>query len=125
VGLSEEDIVCNLKNVAENILEPLKAKYPNVKVNSAFRGTPSLAGGKVSQHQKGEAIDIQFTGISPSGYLPIAKWIAGTLPFDQMIFEHGNSIWLHISCKRGGPQRKKLTTMYKGNYESGLKLYYS
>ena len=125
VGLSEEDIVCNLKNVAQNILEPLKAKYPNMKVNSAFRGTPSLAGGKVSQHQKGEAIDVQFTGITPSEYMPIAKWIAGTLPFDQMIFEHGNSIWLHISCKRGGPQRKKLTTMYKGNYESGLKLYYS
>jgi hypothetical protein len=125
VGLSEEDIVCNLKNVAQNILEPLKAKYPNMRVNSAFRGTPSLAGGKVSQHQKGEAIDVQFTGISPNGYLPIAKWIAGTLPFDQMIFEHGNTIWLHISCKRGGPQRKKLTTMYKGNYEDGLKLYYS
>jgi len=125
VGLSEEDIVCNLKNVAQNILEPLKAKYPNMRVNSAFRGTPSLAGGKVSQHQKGEAIDVQFDGISPKDYMPIAKWIAGTLPFDQMIFEHGNSIWLHISCKRGGPQRKKLTTMYKGNYESGLKLYYS
>lgn len=121
VGLSERDIVCNLKNLAVNILEPLKAKYPNVRVNSAFRGTPS-AGGK-SQHMKGEAVDVQFPGISDSDYMPIAKWIALNLPFDQMIFEHGNSIWLHISCKRNGNQRKQLLTMYKGDYEPGLKLY--
>jgi hypothetical protein len=123
VGLSAEDIVCNLKNVAINILEPIKAKYPNMKINSAFRGAPSIPGG-VSQHQKGEAVDLQFIGISPKEYLPIAKWIAGTLPFDQMIFEHGNSIWLHISCKRGGSQRKQLLTMLKGKYSPGIKCYY-
>lgn len=123
VGLSAEDIVCNLKNVAVNILEPIKAKYPNVKINSAFRGAPSIPGG-VSQHQKGEAVDLQFIGVSPRDYLPIAKWIAGTLPFDQMIFEHGNSIWLHVSCKRGGGQRKQLLTMLKGKYSSGIKCYY-
>jgi hypothetical protein len=121
VGLSERDIVCNLKNVAINILEPLKAKYPNMRVNSAFRGTPS-AGGK-SQHMKGEAVDVQFSGISDADYMPIAKWIALSLPFDQLIFEHGNSIWLHISCKRSGTQRKQVLTMYGGNYEPGLKLY--
>lgn len=123
VGLSAEDIVCNLKNVAVNILEPIKAKYPNMKINSAFRGTPSIPGG-VSQHQKGEAVDLQFVGVAPKDYLPIAKWIAGTLPFDQMIFEHGNSIWLHVSCKRGGTQRKQLLTMLKGKYSPGLKCYY-
>ena len=123
VGLSAEDIVCNLKNVAVNILEPIKAKYPNMKINSAFRGTASIPGG-ISQHQKGEAVDLQFVGVSPKDYLPIAKWIAGTLPFDQMIFEHGNSIWLHISCKRGGKQRKQLLTMLKGKYSPGIKCYY-
>jgi hypothetical protein len=123
VGLSAEDIVCNLKNVAINILEPIKAKYPNMKINSAFRGTASIPGG-ISQHQKGEAVDLQFIGVAPKDYLPIAKWIAGTLPFDQMIFEHGNSIWLHISCKRGGSQRKQLLTMLKGKYSPGLKCYY-
>lgn len=123
VGLSAEDIVCNLKNVAVNILEPIKAKYPNMKINSAFRGAPSIPGG-VSQHQKGEAVDLQFVGVSPRDYLPIAKWIAGTLPFDQMIFEHGNSIWLHVSCKRGGSQRKQLLTMLKGKYSPGIKCYY-
>jgi hypothetical protein len=125
VGLTQDDIICNLKYVAINILEPLKAQYPNIKINSAFRGTPSLPDGNVSQHQKGEAVDIQIPGISPKQYLPVANWIKANLPFDQMIFEHGNSIWLHLSCKRSGNQRKKLTTMINGNYEFGIKCYYA
>jgi len=124
VGLTEEEIICNLQNVAQNILEPLKAKYPNVRVNSAFRGTASIPGG-VSQHQKGEAVDVQFPGVSPQSYLPIANWVKANLPFDQMIFEHGNSIWIHISCKKNGVQRRQLLTMKDGKYEAGLKCYYS
>ena len=124
VGLTEQEIICNLQNVAQNILEPLKAKYPNMKVNSAFRGTASIPG-KVSQHQRGEAVDVQFTGVSPQGYLPISNWIKANLPFDQMIFEHGNSIWIHLSCKRGSGQRKQLLTMLKGKYEPGIKCYYA
>ena len=123
VGLTEDEIVCNLQNVAQNILEPLKAQYPNVRVNSAFRGTASIPGG-VSQHQKGEAVDVQFTGVSPQGYVPIANWVKANLPFDQLIFEHGNSIWLHISCKKDTTQRKQLLTMKDGKYEAGLKCYY-
>jgi hypothetical protein len=124
VGLTEEEIICNLQNVAQNILEPLKAKYPNARINSGFRGTASIPGG-VSQHQKGEAVDIQFPGVSPQSYVPIANWVKANLPFDQLIFEHGNSIWLHISCKKNGVQRKQLLTMKDGKYEPGLKCYYS
>jgi len=123
VGLTEDNIVCNLQNVAQNILEPLKAQYPNVRVNSGFRGTASIPGG-VSQHQKGEAVDVQFIGVSPKEYIPIANWVKANLPFDQLIFEHGNSIWLHISCKKDATQRKQLLTMKNGKYESGLKCYY-
>jgi hypothetical protein len=123
-GLSENDIVCNLQNVAINILEPLKKQFPNTRVNSGFRGTPSIPGG-VSQHEKGEAIDVQFPGFTPSQYLEASKWVKSNLPFDQFIFEHGNSIWFHISCKRAGAQRKQLLTMYKSKYEPGIKLYYA
>ena len=122
-GLSTDEIVCNLKAVAENILEPLRAQYPKIKINSAFRGTASIPGG-ISQHQKGEAVDIQIPGLQPKDYLPVAKWIIKNLPFDQLIFEHGKSIWLHISHKRNGTQRYQQLTMYKGKYKPGLKLYY-
>ena len=124
VGLSLSDIVCNLQNLCTNILEPLKAQYPTIRLNSVFRGTASLANGKISQHQKGEAVDIQIPGYKPSQYIPLAEWSRKNLPFDQLIFEHGNSIWLHISCKRNGNQRNELLTMKDDNFENGLKLYY-
>jgi hypothetical protein len=122
-GFSEQDIVCNLQNVAINLLEPIRDKYPNLVINSAFRGTASIAG-KVSQHEKGEAIDLQFKGLAPKDYLDVSDWIIKNIPFDQFIFEHGNNIWLHISCKRNLPQRKQILTMYKGKYLPGIKLYY-
>lgn len=123
-GLSIEDIVCNLKAVATNLVQPIKQKYPNVQINSGFRGTPSIPGG-VSQHEKGEAIDVQFTGVTPLGYLEITKWIINNCAFDQIIFEHGKSIWLHISYKRSGNNRKKKLTMINGRYENGIKCYYN
>lgn len=123
VGLGKDEIACNLKALANNILEPLRAQYPNIRINSAFRASASIQG-KVSQHQKGEAVDIQIPGIQPSGYMEVANWVKANLPFDQLIFEHGNSIWLHISHKRDGPQRKQLLTMLKGKYTSGLRLHY-
>jgi hypothetical protein len=122
-GFSAQDIVCNLQNVAINLLEPIRSKYPNLIINSAFRGTASIAG-KVSQHEKGEAIDLQFKGLAPKDYLDVSDWIIKNVAFDQFIFEHGNSIWLHISCKRNSPQRKQILTMYKGKYTPGIKLYY-
>jgi hypothetical protein len=124
-GLSFEDIVCNLKSVAVNILEPLKAKYPKIRVNSAFRGTPSIPGGGVSQHEKGQAVDIQIPGLASKDYLPVAEWCVKNLPFDQLIFEHGNTIWLHISYDRTKKkQRKQQLTMLNGKYTPGLTLYY-
>jgi uncharacterized protein YcbK (DUF882 family) len=125
VGLTTEEIVCNLKTLAVNILEPLRANYPNIRINSAFRGTPSLPGNRVSQHEKGEAVDIQIPGFTPQQYLVVAKWVVENTAFDQIIYEHGNSIWLHISTKRNASNRKVALTMYRGNYESGIKTYYT
>jgi len=36
-GLSEKEIVQNLRNVAINCLDPIKAKYPNMQLTSGFR----------------------------------------------------------------------------------------
>ena len=124
-GLSFEDIVCNLKALAVNILEPLRAQYPKIRINSGFRGTPSVPGG-VSQHEKGQAVDIQIPGYDPEDYLPFAEWCVKNLPFDQLIFEHGNSIWLHISYDRNkNKQRKDLKTMYLNKYTPGITLHYA
>jgi uncharacterized Zn-binding protein involved in type VI secretion len=123
-GLSTADIICNLKGLAENILEPLNSEYPGFRVNSGFR-----KGTSTSQHNRGMSCDLQWPGLSPAGYTPIAIWIRDNLPFDQLIFEHGNSIWLHISYNRTiDKQRNQLLTYYPSvipNYKPGLTNYYA
>lgn len=123
-GLTVPDIICNLKALSENILEPLNAKYPGLRINSGFR-----KGASTSQHNKGMACDLQWPGLSPAGYTPIANWIRDNLPFDQLIFEHGNSIWLHVSYNRtASKQRNALLTYYPQatpNYKPGLTNYYA
>jgi hypothetical protein len=136
MGLTPNQVVCNLQNVAINILEPIRKQFPGVNVNSAYRSAPAAGGATKSQHMKGEAVDLQWPGKKPSEYVPIAQWCIENLPYDQLIFEHGNSIWLHISCVKGGPQRKELLTMWTGylkytdrtppsKYRPGLHLHYS
>jgi hypothetical protein len=123
-GLSIPDILTNMQGVAVNILEPLRAQYPGLRINSAFR-----KGTGTSQHNKGMAVDIQWAGLSPAGYSPIAQWVTENLPVDQLIFEHGNSIWLHISYNRGlSKQRGLLLTYYPKEtpqYKPGLTNYYA
>lgn len=134
------EIVCNLKSLAVNIIEPLLVAYPGFMVpaegkdfkpiNSAFRNY-STSGG-YSQHPLGEAIDIQWFGggswkgpnYSTEKYMEIANWCLQNLPVDQLIYEHTNTygrVWLHISHYRQGAQRKdNAWTMYGGNYQRGF-----
>lgn len=119
-GLTKHDIVCNLESLAEKILQPLKDQFGDFSINSAFR-----SGSGRSQHNRGQAVDIQNSSWSNKKYIEVAEWIADNLPNDQLIFEHGNSIWLHISFDPAKEkQRGQLLTMLNGNYEPGLKNYY-
>jgi hypothetical protein len=128
-GYTKAEIVCNLKALAINILEPLFAQYPGIRVNSGFR---TVTKGK-SQHEHGMACDIQWPGISNKEYLARAQWIKANLPYDQLIFEHGNSIWLHLSYNRvltnnNIKQRNKVLTYYpqvSPQYKSGITLHYA
>jgi hypothetical protein len=124
-GYTKSEIACNLKALCENVLEPIIAQYPGLRVNSGFR---TVTTGK-SQHERGMACDIQWPGIKPAEYLNRAQWIKANVGYDQLIFEHGNSIWLHLSFDRprnnqGTPQRNRELTYYKSKYTSGMTLYY-
>jgi len=57
-------------------------------------------------------------------YFEASKWVTENLLFDQFIFEHGNSIWFHLSF-RAGSNRKQIKTMYQGSYTWGTTLYYT
>lgn len=134
VDLLPEDIICNLQALAENILEPLSKQFPNMRINSGFRRNES--GPIKSQHNKGQAVDLQWEEYKGKEYLysTVAKWMRDNLPLDQLIMEHGNSIWLHVSYNRNSKkQRGQLLTMVvkevngknKQVYEPGLYNYYA
>lgn len=95
-------ILHNLANLAKNIYEPLKAKYPNVIITNTFRQSPPGGKSKQAQHGVGMAMDVVFPGVPASGYYDIAVWIRDNLPIDQLLQEKaGSTIWLHISHYSG------------------------
>lgn len=117
VGLTTNEIVCNLRLLCINVLEPLKAKYPSMFITSGFRH-----GSGGSQHFKGQAADCQFGGFTLDQYWEAAKWIKQNLPYDQFIYEYGRKPWGHISYIPGGRQQV-LTRPSPGNYKPGLRRY--
>jgi len=119
-GLTKQVIVCNLEALAVNILQPLYDKFGKFRINSGFR----IGSGR-SQHELGQAVDIQEPSWSYEKYLEVAGWITENLSPDSVILEHGNGIWLHIAYNgTSKTQRGKVLTMINGNYQQGLKIYY-
>jgi hypothetical protein len=105
-GLTEREIACNMKALAEQVLDPIKDKYPNMFITSGFRNYVPEGGSTTSQHMKGQAADLQFRGASKADYFEIAKWIKQNVNYDQMLLEYKTTgtrnPWIHISFNRNG-----------------------
>ena len=118
-GLEVAEIVCNLQSVCLNVVEKVLDKYPNAFVTSGFR-----KGTSKSQHNKGEAVDIQIRGISKAQYYEVAKDLASSLPvYDQLLLEYAvtaNAPWIHISCTRDSNRRQIMTFHNHKKYKDGL-----
>jgi hypothetical protein len=119
----------NLKALAVNVAEPLRAALGNININSGLRNITSASSG-LSQHVKGQAFDAQFTGWSYERYWENASWIKDNIKYDQFIFEHSSVTglaWYHLSFNTSGNRAandpNKVLTMYKNNYSPGLKKY--
>ena len=97
-----------LKDLCENILQPVRDHFGRVKVTSGFR-SPELClaiGSSInSQHAKAEAADFEVIGVDNA---ELADWINRELPYDQLICEfytpgEPNSGWIHCSyIPKGG-----------------------
>ena len=89
-------VVNNLAALAQNIIEPIKAKYPNTLITNSYRHGASIGGGA---HGTGQAADLQFRGVPAHSYFEIAKWIEQNIPYDQLLLEYlpGKTVWVHIS----------------------------
>lgn len=126
-GLSIPQIACNLKGLATNILDPLADKYgkSGLLLTSVYRHVnPSR--NYVSQHELGQACDIQFPGqhtgsLSGDEWWERVMWIKNNLPYDQFILEYlGKKPWCHISFAPNGGRKQLLTFFAKGRTASGL-----
>ena len=95
-------------------------------VTSSFR-----KGSGGSQHYKGQAADMQFSGVKNKEYKDIAQWIKNNIEYDQLLLEYKNNrskrAWIHISYKKDVPIRKDVKTFLNdtaklpnGTYGSGL-----
>jgi uncharacterized Zn-binding protein involved in type VI secretion len=113
LGLSEADIVCNLRKLCYNVLEVLLDIYGSIQINSGFRHIGN--GATNSQHFKGQAADVTFRDLRTSDdFNARAEELKNTGIYDQMIFEQNRetaaSTWFHMSyvdAKRGSVLTKK------------------
>jgi putative chitinase len=102
----------NMRYCCEKILEPVRAKFGPVTVNSSYRAprvNAAVGGSKTSQHVNGQAIDFEVKGVDNK---TVADWVADNLEFDQVILEFysagdKNSGWVHASIKKEGGNRKQ------------------
>lgn len=121
-GLTKGQIACNLSHLAKNVIEPIKAQYKNCLITSAFR---TVKTGK-SQHEIGQAVDMQFSGLTNAQYLDVAKWIRDSsgIKFDQLLLEHKNfgsgKSWIHVSYNKTGGRGQVLTLYNNKTYAQGL-----
>lgn len=100
ITYTKYDMACNLKALSVNVLDKIKAQYNDMIITSAFRNKP----GSSSQHDIGQAADMNFTNHRQQDYVTIARWIQLNVPYDQLLFEFRNpsSVWIHVSWNPKG-----------------------
>lgn len=100
ISATKAELICNMKGLAENCLEPVKKLYPNMKINSGYRNNVPAGGAAKSDHMYGAAADIGLPGFSRAQYYAAAQEIAKILPaWTQLILESAgtSSNWIHIA----------------------------
>ena len=107
-----------LKDLCENILQPVRDHFGRVKVTSGFRSVElctAIGSSARSQHAKAEAADFECVGVDNA---ELADWIHRELPYDQLILEfytpgEPNSGWIHCSYTEGMPRKQFLHAFRK------------
>jgi len=104
-GIANEpnmDQIVRLKELCNEILQPVRNQFGPVIVTSGFR-SPQLCtaiGSSInSQHADGAAADFECLGVDNA---ELADWIYSNVNYDQMILEfytpgEPNSGWIHAS----------------------------
>lgn len=111
-GLKVQEIVCNLKGLAENCLEPIRSMYPNMMLTSVFRRPGDVANSsKTSDHYLGCAADIVIPNLDRQGHYEAIQKIQQMVPYDQLLLEYqgANTVWIHVSFKYAAAKKQIFT----------------
>ena len=98
--------ITDMRDLAVNVLEKIRAKYGPFKISSWFRGpalNKAVGGSPTSQHCKGQAADLCRSDWTWEELDGVAKWIKNEsgIMFGQVIREReGARVWLHVSSGR-------------------------
>ena len=118
----------NMRLLAENIFEPLRAYVGGpIKINSFYRSpelNKAIGGSARSQHCNGQAIDIDDT-FGKATNAEMFDFIKKHLNFDQMIWEFGddeNPNWVHVSYVSEDKNRNRCLKAYKKNNKTNYKI---
>ena len=117
-GLTTQDIVCNLRQLAVNVIEPMfnLVGRGNIIITSVFRTPDTITGSLnppngVSFHQQGLGVDICFNRKNFSEYYDIAVQMKQSIQYDKLLLEYrlGNvrgtttyKPWIHIQWQQQG-----------------------
>lgn len=145
--LSKDKIINNLHKLFKTCINPIKKRYPGVKLTSVYRNkklNELIGGAPFSQHIYGYAADMVFPDSNTSA---LFNWCRLNLPmYHQLIWEYpergqyfdGRQIfsWIHISYIEGNNFKEnsvssldpKIHNFYKdesiytiGNFTHGIK----
>lgn len=107
-----EEVIERLKLVAGQVQKIRDHFKKPIRISSGYRCPKlnrAIGGARNSQHQTGEAMDIQGTnGLTNAELFHYAR---KHLDFDQLIWEYGTKqepAWVHISYKKTGNRKQVL-----------------
>lgn len=122
-----EKQINNLKEIAENVFQPLRDHFGvPIYVSSGYRSPRlnSTVGGSVtSQHCQGRALDLDADVYGGVTNAEIFRYIKENLDFDQLIWELGSELepaWVHVSYVSDRENRKRV---YKATRRSSVTSY--
>jgi hypothetical protein len=108
--------VDNFRRLLQNVMEPVRTHFGKpVIVTSGYRSLKlnrAIGSHDNSQHTVGEAIDFQVSNESLSN---VYEWVVveSGLPYDQIIYEFGESGWIHVSHVQDRKNRNENLSAYK------------
>lgn len=104
--------IAALTSLCVHVLEPVRAHYRRpVVVTSGFRAplvNRAAKGSRNSQHCDGCASDFTVSGV-PN--IDVCRFIRDNLEFDQLIYEFGETGWVHCSWTPTGRRKEVRSAM--------------